>query len=97
MTATCDIGEILALGADCVLYMPAACDLDQVCAILAAGTNIVTTRGEFHHPGSMRAGRPGTGRAGVRRGRRLHSQHRLEPRVHQRGDPAGPDVDPAPP
>ena len=53
VTATSDIGEILALGADCVLYMPAVCDLDQVCAILAGGTNIVTTRGEFHHPGSM--------------------------------------------
>jgi hypothetical protein len=53
VTATSDIGEILALGADCVLYMPAVCDLDQVCAILAGGTNIVTTRGEFHHPASM--------------------------------------------
>jgi 4-hydroxy-tetrahydrodipicolinate reductase len=53
VTATNDVGEILALGADCVLYMPAVCDLDQVCAILAGGTNIVTTRGEFHHPGSM--------------------------------------------
>jgi 4-hydroxy-tetrahydrodipicolinate reductase len=53
VTATNDIAEILALGADCVLYMPAVCDLDQVCAILAGGTNIVTTRGEFHHPGSM--------------------------------------------
>jgi 2,4-diaminopentanoate dehydrogenase len=53
VAATADVGEILALGADCVLYMPAACDLDQVCAILAAGTNIVTTRGEFHHPASM--------------------------------------------
>jgi 4-hydroxy-tetrahydrodipicolinate reductase len=51
--ATSDVDEILALGADCVLYMPAACDLDQVCRILAGGTNIVTTRGEFHHPGSM--------------------------------------------
>ena len=51
--ATSDVDEILALGADCVLYMPAVCDLDQVCAILAGGTNIVTTRGEFHHPGSM--------------------------------------------
>ena len=85
VTATSDVEEILALGADCVLYMPAVCDLDQVCAILAAGTNIVTTRGEFHHPGSMPPGRQGTGRAGVRRGRHLHSQHRLEPRVHQRG------------
>ena len=35
VTATGDVGEILALGADCVLYMPADCDLDQVCAILA--------------------------------------------------------------
>ncbi len=35
--ATGDIGEILALGADCVLYMPVpTVTLDQVCAILAA-------------------------------------------------------------
>jgi 4-hydroxy-tetrahydrodipicolinate reductase len=53
VTATSDIEEIFALHADCVIYMPAACDLDQVCGILARGTNIVTTRGEFHHPGSM--------------------------------------------
>jgi 2,4-diaminopentanoate dehydrogenase len=53
VTATSDIAEILALGADCVLYMPADCDLDQVCDILATGTNIVTTRGEFLHPASM--------------------------------------------
>src|SRR5215472_4860756 len=45
IAATSDADEILALNADCVLYMPASCDLDQVCAILAAGTNIVTTRG----------------------------------------------------
>src|ERR1700742_3984994 len=51
VAATADIDEILALRPDCVLYMPAACDLDQVCAILAAGANIVTSRGEFHHPG----------------------------------------------
>jgi hypothetical protein len=53
VTATSDLDEILALAADCVLYMPAECDLDQVCAILASGANIVTTRGEFHHPASM--------------------------------------------
>jgi 2,4-diaminopentanoate dehydrogenase len=51
--ATNDIDEILALGADCVLYMPAACSLDEVCALLASGANVVTTRGEFHHPGSL--------------------------------------------
>ncbi len=53
VTATTDIGAILALGADCVLYMPAACDVDEVCRILASGANVVTTRGEFHHPDSM--------------------------------------------
>ena len=29
------------------------CDLDDVCRLLASGTNVVTTRGEFHHPPSM--------------------------------------------
>jgi hypothetical protein len=53
--ATSDVGEILALNADCVLYMGANCDYDQICAILSSGTNIVTTRGEFHHPGSLPA------------------------------------------
>ena len=48
--ATNDIDQIIALGADAVLYMPAACNLDEVCALLASGANIVTTRGEFHHP-----------------------------------------------
>jgi 4-hydroxy-tetrahydrodipicolinate reductase len=53
VVATRDIGEIVGLGADCVLYMPRACDFDEVCRLLAAGANVVTTRGEFHHPGSM--------------------------------------------
>jgi hypothetical protein len=33
--------------------MPASCDLEQVCALLASGANIVTTRGEFHRPASL--------------------------------------------
>jgi 4-hydroxy-tetrahydrodipicolinate reductase len=53
VVATNDVESIVALGADCVLYMPRACDYGEVCRILAAGTNIVTTRGEFHHPASM--------------------------------------------
>jgi 2,4-diaminopentanoate dehydrogenase len=53
ITATGDLEEILALGADCVLYMPAACDVGEVTALLAAGANIVTTRGEFHRPASL--------------------------------------------
>jgi hypothetical protein len=51
--ATSSVDEILALGVDCVLYMPAACDFGEVTRVLAAGSNIVTTRGEFHHPPSM--------------------------------------------
>lgn len=53
VTATNDIDEIAALGADCVLYMPRALDADEVCTLLASGANVVTTRGEFHHPPSM--------------------------------------------
>lgn len=51
--ATHDIERVLALGADCVLYMPLACDVDEVCRPLESGADVVTTRGEFHHPGSM--------------------------------------------
>ena len=54
ISATRDINDIHALRPDCVLYMPIALDLDEVCTLLAAGSNIVTTRGEFHHPASMR-------------------------------------------
>jgi len=47
IVATMDRAAIPALGADCVLYMPRIVDLDDVVALLKAGTNIVTTRGEF--------------------------------------------------
>lgn len=50
--ATSDKEAILALGADCVLYMPLVGDLDDVVALLAAGTNVVTTRGEFQAGGA---------------------------------------------
>jgi 4-hydroxy-tetrahydrodipicolinate reductase len=53
--ATSDIDEILALGADCVLYTPLLCDFDDVCRVLASGANVVTTRGEFLHAGSLDA------------------------------------------
>jgi 2,4-diaminopentanoate dehydrogenase len=53
ITATNDVEEIVALGADCVLYMPRACDFDEVCRLLESGSNIVTTRGEFHRPASL--------------------------------------------
>ncbi len=50
--ATVDPAQIHALAADCVLYMPRAVVLDDVITLLAAGTNIVTTRGEFFDGGS---------------------------------------------
>ncbi|MFK0157646.1 dihydrodipicolinate reductase [Streptomyces sp. NPDC090493] len=53
VTASHDVESILSLGADCVLYAPLTCDVDEVCRLLASGANVVTTRGEFHHPGSM--------------------------------------------
>ncbi len=51
--ATSAIDDILKLEADCVLYMRQGCDYDEVCALLASGKNVVTTRSEFHHPSSM--------------------------------------------
>jgi hypothetical protein len=53
VVATNSVDDIVALGADCVLYMPQGCDLDDVCRLLESGTNIVTTRGEFHFPAGM--------------------------------------------
>ena len=53
VVATGDIAAVIASEPDCVLYMRQGCDLDEVCALLAAGIDVVTTRGEFHHPASM--------------------------------------------
>jgi 2,4-diaminopentanoate dehydrogenase len=51
--ATHDVDDIVALQADCVLYMPRACDVDAVCRLLASGSNVVTTRSEFIHVASI--------------------------------------------
>lgn len=51
--ATNSAEELIGLDADCVLYMRQGVDWDEVCAILASGKNIVTTRGEFHYPAMM--------------------------------------------
>jgi 4-hydroxy-tetrahydrodipicolinate reductase len=66
--ATRDVDEVLSLGADCVLYMPRYCDLDEVCRILESGANIVTTRGEFHHPAGMDPGERARVEAACERG-----------------------------
>src|SRR6476659_7245090 len=46
--ATRDVDQVLALGADCVCYFPRLTSLDEVCAILASGANVVTTAFLFH-------------------------------------------------
>jgi 4-hydroxy-tetrahydrodipicolinate reductase len=51
--ATRSTEAILALKPDCVVYMPEATDLDDVCRLLEAGVNIVTTRAEFFNPAMM--------------------------------------------
>lgn len=53
--ATRSIDEIIALKADCVLYMQQGANIDDICRILEAGTNIVTTRVEFHNPPTLDA------------------------------------------
>jgi 2,4-diaminopentanoate dehydrogenase len=53
VTATASIDEVIRLSPDCVLYMPSALNLDELCRLLTAGINVVTTCGAFHHPPSM--------------------------------------------
>ena len=48
--ATNSVDEIVALDADCVLFMPQGTDWDALCALLESGKNVVTTRGDFHYP-----------------------------------------------
>ncbi|WP_273735652.1 dihydrodipicolinate reductase [Mycolicibacterium septicum] len=53
ITATDRIEAILDSAPDCVLYMPAAPDIEQLCRLLGAGINVVSTCGQFHHPASI--------------------------------------------
>jgi 2,4-diaminopentanoate dehydrogenase len=52
--ATNDVAALVATEADCVLYMRQGTDMDELCALLASGKNVVTTRGDFHHPPMMK-------------------------------------------
>jgi hypothetical protein len=53
--ATRSVDEIVALKADCVLYMPQTIDVDDLCRMLEAGSNVVTTRPEFALPARLSA------------------------------------------
>lgn len=48
VTASTDVEAILALAADCVLYTPRIVDLDEVCALLSSGKNVLTSAFLFH-------------------------------------------------
>ncbi len=56
ISATRDVGDILKVKPDCVLYMQQGMDIDVICALLESGSNVVATCGEFHHPNSMDTG-----------------------------------------
>ena len=53
IAATISVEEIVALDADCVLYMRQGTDIGELGRLLASGKNVVTTRGDFHHRASM--------------------------------------------
>ena len=42
VVATADVDEILALGADAIIYCPMPWDVDEMCRLLASGTHVVT-------------------------------------------------------
>lgn len=52
--ATRSIEAILALKPDCVLYMQEGYDIDDMCRLLEAGINMITTRSEFFFPQGMK-------------------------------------------
>lgn len=53
IAASNSVEDILALRADCVLYMPHVFDVPQLCRILASGANVVSTRMELHNPDTL--------------------------------------------
>ena len=95
LAATKSVDAVLALGADCVLYMPRALDADVLCRILASGASVVTTRGEFHHPPTMDPELRTRRRGSVLAGRYVDPQHRRESGIHHRGRSPRVQLDPA--
>ena len=53
VAAMASIDDIVELGPDCVLYMPPSLNPGELCPLLTAGINVVTTCGAFHHLASM--------------------------------------------
>jgi 4-hydroxy-tetrahydrodipicolinate reductase len=53
VVATRSIEDIVALRADCVLYMGDRFDVDVLCRLLESGANVIATRSEVHRPASI--------------------------------------------
>jgi 2,4-diaminopentanoate dehydrogenase len=53
--ATGSIEDVIALKPDCVLYMPHVNRIDEVCRLLEAGINVVSTRMEYQNPAGLDA------------------------------------------
>jgi 2,4-diaminopentanoate dehydrogenase len=53
ITATRNIEDIVAAKPDCVVYMPATYDVDDLCRLLESGANISTLLEHFHDPDSL--------------------------------------------
>jgi 4-hydroxy-tetrahydrodipicolinate reductase len=69
--ATRNIDDIIAARPDCVIYMPMLdhASIPDMCRLLEAGINIVTTSTEFHHPPTLEAGRRNALEAACARGK----------------------------
>ena len=59
LAATTSAADLIAMDADCVLYMRQGFDLEEACRILSSGKNIVSTLADLNNP----AGLPGETRA----------------------------------
>ena len=75
----------LALAPDCVLYMPRACDVDEVCRAARAGHRRRHHPRRVPPPASMDPAVRERVEAACARGRHVDPQHRQQPRVHHRG------------
>jgi 4-hydroxy-tetrahydrodipicolinate reductase len=53
VAATNSIDDVIALKPDCVLYMPHVFDPNEVCRLLEAGANVVSTRMELQNPAAF--------------------------------------------
>jgi len=53
IAATRDIGDVVALAPDCVLYMQEGFDVDDLTRLLSSGINVITTRNEFFYGAAM--------------------------------------------